>query len=190
MKDNLRSQLYGAGVFTTIRIVNGEPWLWEKHWRRLGHGADKLGIDMSAYSEYMVRRGIDESIPDDEKGVLQKFRITIADKRPSPLWDGAEVPIPTKVSFLRAPLSEIARPFTLGISPHLVNSTSPLAGLKSCNYLEQTLSLDEAKARGLNEAVRVNERGHVTSACVANVFWLKDDHLFTPALSTGCLNGT
>lgn len=185
-----RSTLYGAGVFTTIRIIGGAPWLWEKHWRRLQNDAAKLGIDMSAYSDYMLRRGVDENIPDDEKGVSQKLRITVADERSSPLWSGAEPPIPTSVSFLGAPLTRPRRPFRLGVSPHRINSTSPVAGLKTCNYLDQTMSLDEANSRDLNEAIRVNERGRVTSACMANVFWLKNGQLLTPALSTGCLPGT
>ena len=52
------------------------------------------------------------------------------------------------------------------------------------------MSLDEARSRGSNEAVRLNEHGHVTSACMANVFWLKGDRFFTPSLATGCLPGT
>ena len=43
---------------------------------------------------------------------------------------------------------------------------------------------------GANEAVRLNELGYVTSACMANISWLKNDRLFTPSLSTGCLPGT
>ncbi|MBV9240991.1 MAG: aminotransferase class IV [Acidobacteria bacterium] len=190
MSDLSRSNLYGAGVFTTIRIIDGEPWLWDKHWRRLESDAAKIGIDLSMYSEYMVRRGLDESIPDVEKTGVRKARIMITDERPSPLWSEDQRVIPTNVSFLIAPLPKVARPFRLTISPYAVNSTSPLAGVKTCNYLEETLSLDEAKSRGYNEAVRLNERGHVTSACMANIFWLKDDRLFTSDLSTGCLPGT
>jgi 4-amino-4-deoxychorismate lyase len=80
--------------------------------------------------------------------------------------------------------------FHITLSPHLINSTSPLAGLKSCNYLEHMMAFDETKSRGFDEAVRLNERGEVTSACMANVFWLKDGSMFTPSLTTGCLAGT
>lgn len=190
MSDSSRARLYGAGVFTTIRIIDGEPWLWEKHWRRLEYDAAKLGIDLSMYSEYMVRHGLDESISDAERSGVRKARITITDERPSPLWSNDQPIVPSNISFLIAPLRELSRPFRLTISPHAISSTSPLAGLKTCNYLDQTMSLDEARSGGANEAIRVNERGHVTSACMANVFWLRGDQLFTPALSTGCLSGT
>ena len=40
------------------------------------------------------------------------------------------------------------------------------------------------------EAVRVNERGLITGGCMSNIFWLKDEVLYTPSLATGCLAGT
>jgi branched-subunit amino acid aminotransferase/4-amino-4-deoxychorismate lyase len=76
------------------------------------------------------------------------------------------------------------------ISPFAVNSRSPLAGVKSCSYLENLMAIEGAKACGFDEAIRLNERGEITSACMANLFWLKGDQLFTPSLSTGCLSGT
>ncbi len=190
MNEKSQAALYGRGVFTTIRIVDGKPWLWEKHWRRLEHDARQLGIDLSAYSGYMMRRSLDESIPKDRKAGPQKARITIIDERTAPLWSDAPAPVPTGVSIVFASLRDVPRPFRLGISPQRINSTSPIAGLKTCNYLDQTMSLEQAASRGFNEAIRINERGHVASACIANVFWLKRDALFTPSLSTGCLPGT
>ena len=52
------------------------------------------------------------------------------------------------------------------------------------------MALENAKAKGFDEAIRLNERGEVASACMANVFWIKDKKLFTPDLETGCLAGT
>ncbi len=184
------STLYGTGVFTTIRIVEGKPWLWEKHWRRLEQDAAKVGIDISSYSEYMIRRGLDESIPDSDRIRPHKARITIADERPSPLWSEAAVTIATKVTFLASPLRPAPEQFRIGVSPHPLNSSSPLAGVKSCNYLDPIMSLDEASARGFHEAIRANERGYVTSGCMANVFWAKSGRLYTPSVATGCLAGT
>ena len=67
---------------------------------------------------------------------------------------------------------------------------SPLAGVKSCNYLENLLAFDDARKRGFDEALRLNERGEIASACMANIFWLLDGRLYTPSLATGCLRGT
>ena len=52
------------------------------------------------------------------------------------------------------------------------------------------MTLDEAKSRGFDEALRLNECGQITSAAMANIFWLTPDVLYTPSLKTGCLSGT
>jgi branched-subunit amino acid aminotransferase/4-amino-4-deoxychorismate lyase len=62
--------------------------------------------------------------------------------------------------------------------------------VKSCNYLENLLAKDQAKLRGFDEAIRINERSEVTSACMANLFWLNGGQLFTSSQETGCLAGT
>ncbi|MGH9940985.1 MAG: aminotransferase class IV, partial [Pyrinomonadaceae bacterium] len=78
----------------------------------------------------------------------------------------------------------------LTLSPHRVNSLSPLVGLKTINYLEPLLSWEEARARDFDEAVRLNERGELVSAALANLFWVTEGRLHTPALTTGALAGT
>lgn len=50
--------------------------------------------------------------------------------------------------------------------------------------------MEEARRRDFDEAVVVNERGEIVSATMANIFWVSDGRLHTPALSTGALAGT
>jgi branched-subunit amino acid aminotransferase/4-amino-4-deoxychorismate lyase len=66
---------------------------------------------------------------------------------------------------------------------------SPLAGIKSLNYLEHVLAWEEAQSRDFDEAVVLNERGEIVSATTANLFWAKNGTLHTPTLSTGALAG-
>jgi len=57
------------------------------------------------------------------------------------------------------------------------------------NYLEQVLSWEEAQAREFDEAVMLNERGEIAAATMANIFWVKEGTVYTPALSTGAVAG-
>ena len=182
------SILYGSGVFTTVAIYGRKPTLWEKHWKRLANNSLKLDIDLSEYSVEKVRALLDATILENEieEG---RARMTFFDERLSPMWS-SESAETTRLAIITGEKRLIVEPFRLAISPFPVNSRSPLAGVKSSNYLEQILSLDEAKGRGFHEAVRVNERGHVTSGCMSNIFWLKNDRLYTSTLATGCLAGT
>jgi 4-amino-4-deoxychorismate lyase len=78
---------------------------------------------------------------------------------------------------------------SLAVSPHRSNTFSPLSGIRSLNYLEQVLSWEEAQARDFDEAVVLNEHGEIVSATMANLFWVKNGTLHTPALSTGAIAG-
>ena len=182
------ASLYGKGVFTTIAIVDGSPFLWENHWRRLSVNAETIGIDLTNYSKSVVADALAVSINEDQI-TNGRARITFSDERPSATWP-RESSDSTKLSIITGGIRAIPNNFKLDVSPYPVNSLSPLAGVKSCNYLENLMAMDDAKTSGCHEAVRVNERGEVTSAAMANVFWLKDDVLYTPSLATGCLAGT
>lgn len=182
------SSLYGKGIFTSIAIRNGEVFLWEKHWLRLNDNTAKVGIDLAKHTEEATRDELAKSIA--ASGLRDcRARITFYDDSPSEIWSGS-VAQKTTLSIIVAERRAIPHPFRLTVSPYLINSRSPLAGVKSCNYLENILALDEAKSRRFHETVRVNELGHITSAAMANIFWLKDGNLFTPSLATGCLAGT
>lgn len=185
---NTNASLYGKGVFTTVAVFNRRPFLWEKHWHRLSKNAAGLGIDVSAYDSRSVAERLAEAI-DSANIINGRGRISFLDETPSKIWEEV-VKGETRLSITTANLRSRAENQKVTLSPHLVNSTSPLAGIKSCNYLEPLMAYDEAKVRGFDEAVRLNERGEIASACMANVFWLKGGRLFTPSLTTGCLAGT
>ncbi|MFD1872599.1 aminotransferase class IV [Hymenobacter bucti] len=47
----------------------------------------------------------------------------------------------------------------------------------------------ERQQRGLDEIILCDAAGHVAEAGAAAVFWLKDNALYTPALTSGCVAG-
>lgn len=179
---------YGKGVFTTLSVINKKPFLWEKHWCRLNENARKLKLELSDFSEAEIKNSLIETI-EKNNFINGRARITFFDESTGKIWNLANE---KGTSFLitTADCHKTKDTFRLTVSPYRINSKSPLAGVKSCNYLEKTLAFDESKMRGFDEAIQLNERGEIVSACMANIFWLKDEKLFTPSLNTGCLRGT
>lgn len=177
---------YGKGVFTTLAIYDGKPFLWEKHWRRLNDNAAAIGIDLSAFAEEKVKSALAGII---EKNDIEnaRARVTVFDETAS-VWS-FETNRKTSLLITTADFREV-KVLNLTVSPYRKSASSPLANVKSCNYLENLVAWDEAKSRGFDEAVRLNERGEIASACLANLFWIKSERIFTPALETGCLKGT
>ena len=153
------------------------------------NNARTIGLDLSGHLEGSVCAELDRRLK--KSGCVDgRARITFLDEAPSEKWPGGA---PERQIGLHINIGEhrsLPSPFRLTVSPYPVNSHSPIAGVKSCNYLENVLAIRDAKERGSHEAVRVNERGHITGGCMANVFWLKGNRLYTPALTTGCLPGT
>ena len=182
------ASLYGKGVFTTIAIRNSKPFLWQLHWRRLTRDAGLLGIDLTDYSMDEVRQLL-EAIIDTNRCDSARCRITFFDDSASEIWTNT-TNSKTTLLIQTADSRVFEEPVALTMSPYPINSSSPTAGVKSCNYLENILAIEEARSRGFFEAVRINERNEVASASMANVFWEKDGKLYTPSLGTGCLAGT
>jgi len=183
-----QSKLYGKGIFTTIAIRGGEPLFWDKHWARLGRDAATVGVDLSAFSEETVFSELKKEIA--ASGLSDgRARIAFSDERSSEIWP-AESSRNTSMSILVGERRPIPTKFSITASPYRVNTHSPLVGVKSCNYLENLLGIEEARSRGFHEALRINHNGHLTGGCMSNVFWLKQGRLWTPHLDTGCLPGT
>ncbi|MDQ3797951.1 MAG: aminotransferase class IV [Acidobacteriota bacterium] len=180
---------YGSGVFTSLAIYDRKPFQWMRHWRRLAENAEKLNIRLSPeITEELVRSSLSELI---EKNNLidGRARITFFDEAASGIWT-FETARRTSLLITTGDFRVSAEEFRLTRSPYPVNSKSPLAGVKSCNYLENLLALEEARSRRFDEAIRLNENGEMTSAAMANLFWINDETIYTPSLETGCLEGT
>ncbi len=181
------ASLYGYGVFTTIAIYNSKPFLWDKHWQRLSENALRLEINLAEFSADSVHQSLMQLIA--ENSVINgRARLTFFDKSAKGFWQ-TKSKNESSLLITTADMRQNSE-INLTVSPYRINSTSPLANVKSCNYLENLLAIDEAKKRNFNEAIRLNEKGEIASATMANIFWCKGNQIFTPSLKTGCLAGT
>jgi len=63
--------------------------------------------------------------------------------------------------------------------------------VKSGNYLTSVLAMGEVRRRdpAANEAILTSADGSITEGATSNVFMVKANQLFTPALSVGILEG-
>ncbi len=63
-------------------------------------------------------------------------------------------------------------------------------GAKTGNYLNNVLAQHEARLAGADDAVLLNDEGHVTEATTANVYVVREGALATPPMAAGILRGT
>ena len=183
--------LYGRGVFTTMAIYGGRPFLWAEHWSRLANHADSMGIDRSTLDQESVGALLQRLIVRNEVE-NGRARITLLANTSSGTWQlNDEIHRKTNLLIMTGDTHTAAfeEGLAITLSPFRVNTNSPLVGIKSVNYLENILAREEARTRDFNEAVRLNERGEIVSATMANIFWVSDGTIHTPAITTGALAG-
>lgn len=184
------AMLYGRGVFATVAIYGGRPFLWPEQWERLEEGARKLSIDLSGLSEQGVGKALEKLIRVNEV-MNGRARVIMLARSGRDFWRPARPGSrQTDLLIMTGEKQQVRESgLALAVSPYRINTFSPLTGVRSLNYLEHVLSWEEAQAREFDEAVMLNERGEIASATMANIFWVKDGTVHTPTLSTGAYRG-
>jgi 4-amino-4-deoxychorismate lyase len=184
------AMLYGRGVFTTVAIYNGQPFLWSQHWDRLKDHAERLNIDCAGANERNVGEAVRKllAVNQVKNG---RARVILLARSGRDVWRAQkESTRKTDLLIMTSEAQKVSSAgLALAVSPYRCNTFSPLAGIKSLNYLDQVLAWEEAQAREFDEAVMLNERGEIVSATMANIFWVREGTIHTPALSTGALAG-
>ena len=179
--------LHGDGVFETMHVYGGRIFRFEQHMQRLFSGLERLRIKPPFL------------IPDAEQvfAKLCEHEVTHGVAR---IYVTSGMRDITGSGQLRGQPSVIAWawPKTLEPNPpplrvmmssvHL-DSNSVLAGIKSANRLPFILAGHEADRLGFDDAILLNEKGHVVEATTANLFAVIDGRLVTPSLEDGALPG-
>ena len=178
--------LSGWGLFTTMRIVEGVAFAFERHWKRLARDAEKTRCPFP-FDEDTVRGQLREVLRANEvrEGCARIYVISnqIGFWRSDENFGAADLVITS------SGLPSYRDPLRLALREQGRHAASPLAGVKVTSWLPNVWSLSEAQRDGYDEVILLNERGEVAECTAANVFCAKDGHVFTPPLSSGCLAG-
>ena len=176
----------GWGIFTTVRISRGEAFAYERHWRRLEKDAAIIRLPMM-HTGAKVRVNLHE--------VIRANRVTEGCARiylvynSVGFWQSNEQRPTVDLIIYSAGLPEYREIVRLGLRAHGRHAASPLAGVKTISWLNNVWSIAEANKEGFDEVVMLNERGEVAECTSANIFAVKNGKIYTPPLSSGCLEG-
>lgn len=176
----------GWGLFTTLRIVDGEAFAFERHWRRLEKDASTIRMPI-LYTGPRVRVNLQEVIR--ANGVTEGCARIYLVYNQVGFWRSDEAMPQVDLVIYTAPLPEYREPVRLTLREHGRHAAAPLAGVKTISWLPNVWSVAEAQKEGFDEVILLNERGEVAECTAANVYLVKDDKILTPPLSSGCLEG-
>jgi 4-amino-4-deoxychorismate lyase len=176
--------LYGLGLFETFRTYNGEPFLLSEHMNRLETGCQQMGL---------VWNRDDENVKNQIRKLLRMNELEDGYFRYNLSAGPNAIGLPsTSYTNLTESLFVKALPQTMKekrISTVQTRRNTPEGPqrLKSHHYLNNILAKRETPQDA--EGVFLSMQGKVAEGIVSNLFFVKDQVIYTPSLSTGILNG-
>jgi 4-amino-4-deoxychorismate lyase len=173
--------LRGRAAFETMRVYGGRPFRLGEHLDRLESSAASLDLPEIDRAELERLAGL---VVADARDAVLRVVWTAGPLGGSPSALALLSEIPAWMDVVRA---RGAR----AVSLLGVRATAPwlLPGVKSTSYAVNMAAEVEAKRRGTDEAIFVDAQGVVLEGTVTNVWWRRDQTLFTPSLDLGILAG-
>lgn len=162
---------FGKGAFETIKVVKGNPLFLREHLVRLKNSLNFFGIEKEINEEKIY----DYIKNSEEKDFALKLIVS----------DENFILIGRKDSY-----RDENKDFSLKISSVRRNSTSKIIYHKSLCYYENILEHRWAVENGFDSALFLNERNEVCETSFANIFFVREDKIYTPEISSGLLRGT
>lgn len=184
-----RGLLLGDGLFETLLARRGRVAFLEEHAGRLRAGAALLGIPLP-HDNATLARACGAVLEANGMAAQERaaLRITLT-RGPGPRGL-ALPPDPHPTLMISANPSPMP---AAGVSAALVtlrrNAHSPTSRLKVLGYLDNILARQEAQAKGAEDALLLDTRGHLSCASAANIFLWEGDNLITPSEECGILPG-
>ncbi len=184
--------LYGDGIFEGMRVIAGRVFRIERHLDRLEFGARTLLLNLP-FARAEIRRIVEDTV----RAFAQReaYVRLVVTRGEGPLGVDPTTCPQAKLFCIVNTIklfSEEQREYGLNMitSSYRRPSADVLdVRVKSLNYLGSVLAKLEARQQSADEALLLNQRGHIAEAAVANVFALRGSALITPPASDGCLEG-
>ncbi len=177
-----RGLQYGDGIFETIAVKAGKAQYLGEHLQRLDSGCRQLGfptLDTSA-----LRCEIDIALTGQPTCVL-KIIVTrgTGGRGYRPPKEVASIRILQVLPSPEYPPDFWAQGVALRLCEIRLGKNPRLAGIKTLNRLEQVLARMEWSEGDIFEGVMCDSDGMVVEATQSNIFWIRENILFTPDLS-------
>ena len=175
---------YASLVFEGLRVYDGEIFKLEEHTDRLYHSAKRMDMTIP-YTKDEINNACNQIIKiqkvqngyvrpfawrgSEMMGVsAQKTKINVA----VATWEWGDYFDPKlKIEGIKLNVSNWRRP-----APNTIPWDSKAAGL----YMICTLSKHEAENQGFDDSLMLDYRGYIAEATGANIFFVKNDEIYTP----------
>ena len=178
--------LSGWGVFSTIRVVDGVLFAFERHWARMRKDAAALHVPLPSDAEWVHRKLLE--LVEANQALDATLRVVVV-RNTGGMWEGPGIGRPSDLIALTSASKEWGSGVRLCYTPRARYAAGEFAGAKILSWAMNLTWLEAAQSRGFDETILLNEQDEVAECTSANIFASEDGRVWTPPLSSGCLPG-
>ncbi len=187
-----RAFRFGDGLFETIHYHKGRLLFWNSHYDRMVQGMAALRFFRGGFplKEELEAQVLDllvkNRVFNDARVRISLFRRGEGLYTPDNLSCSWLIEVePLNVKGYQWSEEGLHMGFYIDFSRHF----SPASPFKTLSAQANILAGIYAREHGLNDAYVVNGKGRFVESVSSNIFWMKEGALFTPAVSSGCVDG-
>jgi branched-chain amino acid aminotransferase len=186
-----RAFRYGDGLFESMRLMKGQLKFADLHADRLQRGMKALKIDGYSQMDTWFLKDKVEQLALRNK--IKHGRLRLMVYRDA---DGLYTPTQNKMGYCLElqPLDEPRyflndKGLIMDIFTEIPKPTNYLSNIKTCNSLIYVMAGIFKTQNKLDDTFLLNQNGFLCEASSSNIFVWYKGHLYTPALSEGCVEG-
>lgn len=184
-----RAFQYNDGAFETMLFVDGKVRFLEDHLNRLHRAAQvlKLVLPEALLEQKTISFWVEKLIAENKLKGNVRLKLKIwrgGNGLYTPDNNAAEVLITVESQKETSAVIEKSD-FAESVRMHF----SPYSFFKGPNSIQYILAGIEKKQQNLDEIILLSSDGYVSECLASNIFWIKNDMVFTPKTNTGCIAG-
>ena len=183
---------FGDGLFETMKSINGHIYFIDEHFARLWQGLQVLQFKIPRHiTPDLLQAEILALLKKNCHNKIARIRLTMF-RAEGGLYDVINHTPHCLIQTWGLPDETgtwNSNGLVLGIYPDVKKSCDILSNLKNNNFLPYAMAALQAKKQKWNDAVLLNTAGRICDTTIANIFLIKDEVIFTPALQEGCVAG-
>jgi branched-chain amino acid aminotransferase len=177
--------LTGWGVFSTLRVMDGVLFEWPRHFARMQHDAELLGVPMPEAQH--LERQLYRLVAANQAGE-STLRVAVVRNTGGPFDSPRQQRACDVIAFTKD-LAQWGQSTRLGLVEQARHAANRFCAAKMLAWSMNLRWYELARQQGLDEVVLLNERGEVAELTSANILAVYGQEIVTPPLTSGCLPG-
>ena len=186
-----RAFLYGDGLFESVKIINGKPFNLDVHLKRLFSAALLLHLEINV-SRNDFQDDIEILIRENNIKKGGNLKILVFREE-----GGKYLPENNQASSLIMSETSDKNSFSLnkkglelGLFKTQLKPMNKLSNYKTISALQSVMCSLDARQKGKDDCLMFNTENRIIESANSNIFYVKNNIIFTPQLREGCVDGT